>query len=463
MHTHASGAALPDNDPGPGTDRLQRQLGLWSAMAVLVGSTIGSGIFRVPSTIAGEVGTVGAMAMLWILGAVIALFGALTLAELAALFPRSGGIYVFLREAYGPLPAFLFGWTEMLVIRPSALGGIAMLFAEYVQTFVPISEGQVRFVAMAAIVTLATANIVSLKFGALVQNASTAAKAATLVGLAVTAFVVGDYAGGSFAQPMLWSPTSWGGFGIALVAVMWAYDGWADLTFMAGEVKDPDRTLPRALLGGTAAVVAIYLVVNAAYLYVLPSSEMPGKPLVASDAARVLFGQVGASIVAAMVMLSAFGALNGSTMTGPRIFYAMAEDGLFFRPIAAVHPRFRTPYAAITMAAVLGIGYVSFRSFEELADAFILGIWPFYALAVLAVFTLRRKRPELERPYRTWGYPVVPIVFLLASVAMLLNAAIRETVPTLFGFGIILLGIPVFFAWKGARRVAGGGAGAAGG
>ncbi|HEX8432938.1 MAG TPA: amino acid permease, partial [Longimicrobium sp.] len=225
----ASGAALPDNDPGPGTDRLQRQLGVWSAAAILVGSTIGSGIFRVPSSIAAEVGTVGAMAMLWILGAIIALFGALTMAELAALFPRSGGIYVFLREAYGPLPAFLFGWTEMLVIRPSALGGIAMLFAEYVQTFVPITEGQVRFVAMAAIVTLATANIVSLKFGALVQNASTAAKAATLVGLAVTAFVVGDYAGGSFAQPILWSPTSWGGFGIALVAVMWAYDGWADL------------------------------------------------------------------------------------------------------------------------------------------------------------------------------------------------------------------------------------------
>jgi amino acid transporter len=340
----------------------------------------------------------------------------------------------------------------MLVIRPSALGGIAMLFAEYVQTFVPITEAQVRMVAMAAIVTLATANIVSLKFGALVQNASTAAKAATLVGLAVTAFVVGDYAGGSFAQPILWSPTSWGGFGIALVAVMWAYDGWADLTFMAGEVKDPDRTLPRALLGGTAAVVAIYLVVNAAYLYVLPASEMPGKPLVAADAARTLFGQAGASIVAAMVMLSAFGALNGSTMTGPRIFYAMAEDGLFFRPIAAVHPRFRTPFAAITMAAVLGIGYVSFRNFEQLADAFILGIWPFYALAVLAVFTLRRSRPDLHRPYRTWGYPVVPIVFLLASVAMLLNAAIRETGSTLFGFAIILLGIPVFYGWQAMRR-----------
>ena len=457
MATQAPGArsggeVLPDNDPGPGTDRLQRQLGVWSAMAVLVGSTIGSGIFRVPSTIAGEVGTVGAMAMLWILGAVIALFGALTLAELAALFPRSGGIYVFLREAYGPLPAFLFGWTELLVIRPSALGGIAMLFAEYVRTFVPITDSQIRIVAAAAIVTLATANIVSLKFAGLVQNASTAAKAATLVGLAVTAFVVGDYAGGSFAQPLLWQPTTWGGFGIALVAVMWAYDGWADLTFMAGEVRDPDRTLPRALLGGTLAVVAIYLVVNAAYLYVLPSAEMPGKPLVAADAARVLFGQAGASIVAAMVMISAFGALNGSTMTGPRIFYAMAEDGLFFRPIARVHPRFHTPIAAIALAAALGIGYVSFRSFEELADAFILGIWPFYALAVGAVFLLRRDRPDLHRPYRTWGYPLVPLVFLIASVAMLFNAAIRETNQTLFGFGIIILGIPVFYIWRAVKR-----------
>ncbi|HEX8430352.1 MAG TPA: amino acid permease, partial [Longimicrobium sp.] len=363
----------------------------------------------------------------------------------------SGGIYVFLREAYGPLPAFLFGWTELLVIRPAALGGIAMLFAEYLRTFVPISDVGVRVVAGSAIVTLATANIVSLRFGSIVQNASTAAKVVTLVGLAVLAFTMGNFAGGSFAQPILWEPLSWGGFGIALVAVMWAYDGWADLTFMAGEVRDPERTLPRALLGGTAAVVAIYLVVNAAYLYVLPASEMAGKPLVASDAARAIFGQVGASIVAAMVMLSAFGALNGSTMTGPRILYAMAEDGLFFRPIAAVHPRFRTPYAAIGLAAALGLCYVSILRFEELADAFILGIWPFYALAVLAVFLLRRQRPDLHRPYRTWGYPVVPAVFLLASVAMLLNAAVRETRSTLFGFGVILAGIPVFYIWQNIR------------
>ncbi len=445
---------LPDTtqilDPSghPHGDALPRRLGFWSAVAVLVGSTIGSGIFRVPSSVAADVGTVGAMIMLWVLGAVIALFGALTLAELAALFPRSGGIYVFLREAYGPLPAFLFGWTELLVIRPSALGGIAMLFAEYVQTFVPITETGVKAVAAGAIVTLATANILSVKWGALVQNASTLAKAVTLVGLAAAAFFLGDGSAGALASPIEWSPTTWGGFGIALVAVMWAYDGWADLTFVAGEVKDPARVLPRALLGGTAAVIAIYLVVNAAYLYVLPVSEMAGRPLVAADAARTVFGQAGAAIVAAMVMLSAFGALNGSTMTGPRIFYAMADDGLFFRPIAAVHPRFRTPFAAIALAAALGIGYVSIRSFEQLADAFILGIWPFYALAVGAVFLLRRRRPDLERPYRAWGYPVVPLVFLLASVAMLANAVVEEPGQTLFGFGVILLGIPVFWFWK---------------
>lgn len=445
---------LPDEtlvqDPSghPHGDALPRRLGFWSAVAVLVGSTIGSGIFRVPSSVAADVGTVGAMILLWVLGAVIALFGALTLAELAALFPRSGGIYVFLREAYGPLPAFLFGWTELLVIRPSALGGIAMLFAEYVQTFVPISEAGVKGVAAGAILALATANILSVKWGAVVQNASTLAKAVTLVGLAAAAFLLGDGSAGALASPVEWSPTTWGGFGIALVAVMWAYDGWADLTFMAGEVKDPARVLPRALLGGTAAVIAIYLVVNAAYLYVLPVSEMAGRPLVAADAARRVFGQAGAAIVAAMVMLSAFGALNGSTMTGPRIFFAMADDGLFFRPIAAVHPRFRTPFAAIALAAALGIGYVSIRSFEQLADAFILGIWPFYALAVGAVFLLRRRHPDLERPYRAWGYPVVPLVFLLASVAMLANAVVEEPGQTLFGFGVILLGIPVFWLWK---------------
>lgn len=429
-------------------DRLPRRLGVWSAAAVLVGSTIGSGIFRVPSVVAGDVGTVGSMALLWVLGGLVALVGALTIAELAVMFPRSGGIYVFLREAYGPLPAFLFGWTELVVIRPSALGAIAMLFAEYVEEFVPMSGTGVRLVAAGAILLLAAANIRSVDWGALVQNLSTVAKVAALVGLALLAFLLGDPSQGALSDPIVMAPSTWGGFGVALIAVLWAYDGWADLTFMGGEVRDPSRTLPRALLGGTLAIIVIYLIVNAAYLFVLSVDDMSGRPLVAADAARRIFGEAGAAVVAAMVMMSAFGALNGATMTGPRIFFAMADDGLFFRPIARVHPRWRTPWAAIGLAAALGIGYVSLRTFEQLADAFILGIWPFYALAVGAVFRLRRLRPDHPRPYRTVGYPWVPLIFLVVSIAMLLNAAVEQPVSTLVGFGIILLGIPVFYVWR---------------
>lgn len=433
-------------------ERLPRKLGLWSAVAVLVGSTIGSGIFRVPSTVAGDVEAVGAMALLWVVGAVVALFGALTLAELSAMFPRSGGIYVYLREAYGPLPAFLFGWTELLVIRPSALGAIAMIFAAYVGAFLPLTDVQVRMIAAGAIVLLAAANYRSVTWGAAVENATTAAKVLALVGLAVIAFALGQATGGALAAPPAFAPASWAGFGVALIAVMWAYDGWADLTFISGEVKDPGRTMPRALLGGTALVVAVYLLVNAAYLYLLPVDAMARSELVAADAARVIMGAAGASVVAALVMLSTFGALNGSLMTGPRIFFAMAEDGLFFRPVAAVHPRYQTPFVAISLAALLGVSYVSIRTFEQLADAFILGIWPFYALGVGAVFLMRKQRPDAERPYRTLGYPWVPLVFLLASLAMLLNSLIEQPGTTMISFGVILAGVPVYYLWYGRRR-----------
>jgi len=433
-------------------DRLPRQLGIWSAAAVLVGTTIGSGIFRIVGAkdgVADRVGTVGAMSLLWILGALVALVGALTIAELAAMFPRSGGIYVFIREGYGPLPAFLFGWTELLVIRPSALGAIAVLFAEYAGRFVDYGEVGVKVVAAAAILLVGLANIRSVRWGAAVQNLSTAAKVLAIAGLAVAAFLFAHPGQGALAGPIDWSPTTWAGFGLALVSVMWAYDGWADLTFISGEVKDPARTLPRAIIGGVLAIVVIYVAVNAAYLYVLTVPEMVGSRLVAADTATKVFGAIGASVVAAMVMVSAFGALNGSMMTGPRIFFAMADDGNFFRPIAAVHPRFKTPWTAILLATALGIAYVSFNTFEKLADAFILGIWPFYALAVGAVYILRRRRPDLPRPYRTAGYPITPAIFLIASVGMLLNALISDPVITLICFGVILAGIPVFMIWKG--------------
>lgn len=438
------------------TTQLPRRLGLWSAVAVLVGSTIGSGIFRVPSTVAGATEAVGAAGLLWVLGGIVALTGALTVAELATMYPRSGGIFVYIREAWGPLPAFLFGWTELVVIRPSALGAIAMIFAEYTRTFWALSDVQVRVVAGAAIALLAFTNYRSLIWAAMVENATTAAKVLALVGLAIIAFIFGDFASGALAGEISFQPRSWGGFGVALIAVMWTYDGWADLTFLAGEVKDPGKTLPRALLGGTLLIALVYLAVNAAYLWVLPLDRMAASDLVAADTATVIFGHAGAAIVAALVMLSAFGALTGSMMTGPRIFWAMADEGLFFKPIARVHPRFGTPHVAIILAAVLGIGYVSIRTFEQLADAFILGIWPFYALAVGAVFVLRRREPDAERPYRTIGYPVVPLVFLIASVGILGNSLVEQPGPTVVGFGIMAAGVPVYYIWRGrGGRVAG--------
>ena len=431
---------------------LPRSLGVWSAIAVLVGSTIGSGIFRVPSTVAEATGAVGAASLLWILGGIVALTGALTIAELAAMYPRSGGVFVYIREAWGPLPAFLFGWTELIVIRPSALGAIAMIFAEYTRTFFDLGETGVRTVAALAIAVLALTNYRSLMWAAVIENTTTAAKVLALVGLALIAFLFGDFAAGALGSgDFSFDPVSWGGFGVALIAVMWTYDGWADLTFLAGEVKDPGRVLPRALLGGTAIIMVVYLLVNVAYLWVLPLADMAASSLVAADTAARIFGRAGAAAVGALVMLSAFGALTGSMMTGPRIFWAMADDDLFFRPIAKVHPRYGTPHVAILLAAALGIGYVLVRTFEQLADAFILGIWPFYALAVGAVFILRRRRPEVERPYRTIGYPVVPAIFLVASIGMLANAVVEQPVSTLIGFGIILAGVPVYYIWRAKR------------
>ncbi|MCG6957667.1 MAG: amino acid permease [Gemmatimonadetes bacterium] len=436
---------------------LRRQLGIWSGAAILVGITIGSGIFRVPSSVAASTGSVTGIVVVWVTGAVVVLLGALTMAELATMYPLSGGIYVFLRETYGPRVAFLFGWTELVVIRPSALGAIAMIFAEYVGDFVHLSPVGVRVVAAAAIITVGLVNIRSVRWGAVLENTTTGAKILALSLLAVAALALAA-GGAAAAQPAAEAVArgSWSGWGLALVSALWAYDGWADLTFMSGEVENPGRTLPRALILGVLVVVGVYLLLNATYFLVLGVNAMAASPLVAADVARRLTGTAGSHVVSALVILSTFGSLNGSMMTGPRIFFAMAEDGMMWRPVAAVHPRHGTPWGALALATVLGVGYVSVQTFEQLADGFILGIWPFYALAVGAVILLRRRRPDAERAYRTPGYPWVPLVFLAASVGMLLSALVQQPRSTLIGFGIIAAGIPVYALVVRGRRRAGG-------
>ena len=430
-------------------ERLPRHLGLWSAVAVLVGSTIGSGIFRVPATVAATLGEPGPVLLAWLVGGLIALFGALTYAELAAALPRSGGVFAYILEAFGPMPAFLFGWSELAVIRASALGAIATIFAEYLGYFVELTPPQVRWVAAAMIVLVGFMNWVGVSFASLVMNLTTIGKYGALALLVVLAFAAGDGSASHF------TPTWSGGvpfslIGTALIAIMWTYDGWADLSFMGGEVKDPARTLPLALIIGTGAIVVVYLLLNVAYIYLVPIPEMAGSALIASTAAEriPLLGSRGAGVIAGVVMLSCFGTLTGSMMTGPRIFFAMADRGLFFTSIARVSPRFQSPSVAIWLATVLGVIYVLLNDFQQLADKFILGIWPFYALAVAAVFVFRRTRPDLPRPYKTWGYPVVPALFLIASLAMVVNALWTAPVDTGITFGIILLGIPVYYAWR---------------
>src|SRR2546427_500331 len=368
-------------------DRLPRRLGLWSAVAVLVGSTIGGGIFRTPAIIAERVPAPLPMFGVWILGGLLALCGALTYAELAALFPRSGGVYVYIREGFGRLPAFLFGWTELLLIRASALGAIATPFAEYflrslgLDPKVEPNASYVHYVAAAAIVVTATLNYVGVRWSSMILNLTTSAKYGALALLVVLAFVVGQGDFGPFTQAA-GTPTA-GLFGLSLVSVLWVYDGWGDLSFVGGEVQDPERNLPRALILGTTAVIAIYLLVNAAYLYLIPIGQMARSPLVAADAAQLIIGRAGVGLVAIVVMVATF---------------------------------------------------------------------PFCGLAAAAVFVLRRRQPDRPRPVRVWGYPVVPLLFVVATFLILGNALREHPGWTGLAFGGILLGVPVYWWWLRDRQ-----------
>ena len=442
-----------------GHSALPRRLGLWTAIAVVIGSMIGSGIFRSPAAIAERLPGPLPMMAVWTVAGIIALCGALTLAEIAGAYPQTGGIYVFLREGWGRLPAFLFGWAELVVIRAAALGAIATTFAEYFLRVLgndPSAEPYatyVHYVAAVAIAGMCVLNILGVRLGALIQNSTTIAKYGGLVFIIILAFALGlPSTGGNYTPAAPPASFSVAAFGLALVSVLWAYDGWADLSFMAGEVKDPRRNLPRALVMGAVAVIVVYLLANLAYLAVLSIEEMRTSRLVAADVAERVMGAPGVAFVAITVMLSTFGTLNASVMTSPRIFYAMADDGLFFRPVAAVHPRFQTPYVAIALAGVLGVGFVLVRTFEQLADTFVTAIVPFYALAVAAVFTLRRRR-DYDPGFRVPLYPVVPAVFILAAIFLLTNAIIDPSSRwgTLAVLGVLVLGIPVYYSTVGRR------------
>jgi APA family basic amino acid/polyamine antiporter len=435
---------------------LKRQIGLWSAIAIVIGTTIGSGIFRSPAGIADKLPGPLPLAAIWVAGGLLALCGALSFAELGSIFPRTGGVYAYIKEGFGRLPAFLFGWAEITVIRAAAVGAIATTFADYflrVTRLLPAEDS--RYVAAVAIIVMGGVNILGVKWGTLTINLTTLAKYGGLLFIIIIALALGlPQTGGHYTPAMPAGSFTMSAFGLALVSVLWAYDGWGDLSYVGGEVKDPQKNLPKALILGTIAIIAIYLLANLAYLAVLSVEEMRRSPLVAADVAEKLMGRTGEALVSVLVMVSTFGSLTASLFASPRIFFAMAEDGLFFRPVAKVHPKFGTPHVAIGINIVLAVVFVLIRTFDQLADAFVTAIIPFYAIAVAAMFVLRR-RPDYTPTFRTPGYPIVPLLFVLSTIYLLANALVDPSsrTATAITLGIVALGIPVYYLTVGRAQV----------
>lgn len=451
----------------PPDEGLIRAIGLGSAIMLVVGCVIGSGIFLTTGGMAALVPSTSLLLAAWVLGGVLSIAGGLTYAEMGAMFPRSGGVYVFLKEAYGALPSFLYGWVSLLVIISGSIAAVAVGFAEYLSYFIPaastanivfslpvpwgtfaVSAGQL--VAAASIAVLGAVNYVGVRSGNMVNVVLTAAKVAGLVALPVMAIVAGN-AQPSYTPvvpPDLARPLA--NFGVAMIAVLWAYESWYYVTYAAGEIKDPQRNVPRALVLGIAALIAIYLAVNIAYFYALSLDEIKGVTRIAEKAALALMGPSGAGFVAATVLLSTLGCNAAGILGGSRVLFAMATDGVFLPSAGKVHPEYRTPHVAIVSLTVWSIVLALSGSYDQLFTYVMFASILFSVATGIALFRLRRTRPGHPRPYRAWGYPIVPMVFVLGSAAFVLNTLMERPVESMIGIGILLTGVPAY--WYSQRN-----------
>lgn len=450
----------------PGAPALDRAIGPVAATLLVIGGVVGSGIFLTTGVMAATLPSATLLLLAWATGCLFAITGALTYAELGTMFPNSGGVYVFLREAFGPLLGFLYGWVTLLVVLCGGIAAVAVGFAEYFSYFVPalspevvvvtlpIGEGRAvganQVVAAASIVVLGAINYVGVRSGAGTNAVLTVAKVTGLALLPVFAILVAG------AEPQ-WTPvvppelTSPGAaFGLALIAVLWTIEGYYFLTYVAGELRDPGRTLPRALTIGLLSIAAIYLTVNLAYLYALPMDELRGTLRVAERAATAMAGQAGGTIVALTALVSTLGANAAVILGASRLMYAMSSHGLFFRATATVHPRFRTPHLAIIAIVAWSSVLALTGSYEQLFTYVVFASVLFSVFGGLALFRLRRTRPAAERPYRVWGYPAVPALFILGSLYLVVNTMAERPVESLSGLGLLVLGLPAYFYWKTA-------------
>jgi basic amino acid/polyamine antiporter, APA family len=435
-------------------DGLERALGLRSAILFVVGSVIGSGIFLTTGDMAAIIPSASLLVAAWILGGVLAISGALTYAEMGAMFPRSGGVYVFLREAYGPLFAFLYGWAALFVVLSGGTAAVGVGFATYLSYFLPaltsISLAGIagtQMVAALMIVTLGAINYVGVRNGNMVNVVTTTAKVAALAALPVMALAAArvDPTYVPIVPPGLARPAA--GFGVAMIAVLWTYEAWYFVTYASGEIKDPHRNIPRALIVGILLLTTIYVLVNVAYLHALTIDEMKGVSRIAEKAATVLIGPAGASFIALAVVVSTFGNNCAGLLAGSRLLFAMASDGVFFPAARRVHPRYRTPHVAIAALTIWSTLLALSGTYEQLFTYVMFASILFSVAAGAALFRLRQTMPDRPRPYRTWGYPVVPALFILGSLAFVLNTLIERPTESLLGLGLLALGLPAYWYW----------------
>ncbi len=412
-----------------------------------VGTMIGSGVFLVPSSVALYLMAPEPVMLVWVIGGFISLLGALSMAELSAAMPEAGGQVVYLAEAYGPLAGFLYGWTAFTFINPASIAALAVAFVSYLGFFVHLDRVVANAVAIGTIAILTIINSFGLRYGAITQNLLTIIKVALLFVLIGAGLLLP-----SNAQAVAASATPEGGlvsrFGLAMIICLWAYDGWMEVTYVGGEVKDPGRNLPRSILWSLMLVIGIYLLVNAALLATLGIGGMAASTAVASDAAVATMGATGAAFVAIGVMVSTLGSNNGIVICSARAPYALAQRGYFMAWAGAIHPRFKTPVLALLAQAVWSALLVLTGTFNQLATYVVFASFVFYAASAGAVLVLRRRRPDMERPYRTWGYPVTPILFILFAAWLVGNTISAAPRDALVGLGMIALGVPVFWYWK---------------
>ena len=453
MHTGPLGSDGPAGVPRD----LPRVLGLMDVMGILVGTVIGSGIFIVPAAIAGYVKSPVLLLAVWAVGGVLTFFGALAVSELGAAFPQAGGMYVYLREAYGKPLAFLFGWTVFFVIDAGAIATLSMAFSsKYLPQFTgPLSTFGTRAVALALIAALVGVNYAGTRWGARLQNVLMFIKFAAVLAVSVGILLLAKGNAAAFTSPASPPVTAAlvGGFGLALQRALWAYKGWEAVSFSAGEIKNPERNMPIGLFAGTLIIIALYLAANLAYLYVLPFDRLIASQRVASDAMSAAGFELGATVLGVVILFSITGAANGNLLTTPRVFFAMARDGVFFERFGRIHPRFLTPHVSIVATGAWAMVLSLTGTFEQLADYVIFGQWIFFGLTVAAVIVLRRTRPDLPRPYRTWGYPITPVLFVAAALFISVNALVNQFWNSMAGLGIIALGVPAYLFWtRGSRR-----------